>query len=261
MTVTIQAAGNGPIVMGDDNQLFHKQRSPEENEQRKRCILLARDYYLAVEIANEQLEAVDRLHEPQAVIDHEKIQIYRNLLKIVEKCLARANWDVSLFFQNIGQRIQTMRDKIQDCLTAYEAEIQAADSAEKSHIQKEGMILIYVSLYQSDGDNLRKWAALLDNITRLSIGRPVYRDESAVIHVIRAKAEPKRDAYVAVYVSEDDIIEPLGGIQPRDRAGNELLTVREGTIKPENIFEFVHNNASQILRYQFKKNKLIPKLD
>ncbi len=261
MAYSNMTVAKGQEQVSDKQRIFQKSKSPEEIEQRKRCIWLTRDYYLAIDIATEQLNAIDKLPEKQEVIDREKKRIYRNLLGLIEKCLNNADWSISLFFQGIGNRIRAMRDKIRQCLAETDEDFLSPEAPKAISQAREGMTLVYVSLYQADGLNLRKWATLLDSITKLSIGRPVYLKQSAIEAVIRAKPEPRRDAYVAIYVNDDDIIEPLGGIHPKDRMGNQLLTIREGKVLANNISHFVHNTGSQIIHYEYKNHKLIQKED
>ncbi|MCW5589612.1 MAG: Dot/Icm secretion system protein IcmQ [Legionellales bacterium] len=260
MTISQASIINGQRKLDAEHHRGQKMReyTPEEMRQRKICVVCARDYYVAIEIAVEQLNFADRMRAKPEEIEQEKIRIYRNLLKVVEKCFRSADWSISLFFQGIGNRIRAMRDEIRQTLNeATEFLNPNLDNA--SSQLRAGMKIVYVSLYQADGNNFNKWQALLTNITRLSIGRPVYESERDIQAVIRAKAEPRRDAYVALYVREEDIIPPLGGIHPRDRSGNQLLTIREGAIKPENIHEFIHNNGVTVTHYKFEKNKLCPK--
>ncbi len=72
--------------------------------------------------------------------------------------------------------------------------------------------------------------------------------------LIRSKVHKINEAYIAVYVSKTDIIPPVEKDQiAHDRLGHELLKIKEGAIKPENITRFMHATG----QYVFKDNQLI----
>lgn len=182
-------------------------------------------------------------------MDKEKKQAFKKLLAEIETALSKGDWEVSLFFRNIAASMRKMRDRIHEELGN---ELHTSDDIDISQLIPEGFVKVYVSLYQTDGQNIKRWLGVLNNIKTLSVGRPVYQEEHAIQTMIKSKPDQRRDGYIVVKIAATDIIPPMGGKIPYDRLNHELLTVREGKIMPENIMEFVHMGV----RYKFVNGEL-----
>lgn len=187
-------------------------------------------------------------------MDHEERKLYEKLLSKINQGLSGIDWDISLFLQRIKLHVEQLRESIQAELTADTHSKAAPEDAEAlARLPELGSQTVYLSLYQADGNNMPKWAAVLSSLQKLSIGRPVYATEQAARAAMRGKRDPRCEAYVAVRVREQAILPPLGGVVQKDKFGNELLTLKEGVLRPENVLYFCHVSG----RYQYQKKQLV----
>ena len=92
-------------------------------------------------------------------------------------------------------------------------------------------------------------------LAAIYFGRPIYRHEAAVQQAMRTKLVQTSDAYVCVGVPETAI--QTGEFHPSqmDKQGNALLQLVPGSVRSENILEFVYQDK----RYYFIDGKLIEK--
>lgn len=176
--------------------------------------------------------------------------INQKLVKILHDLLATGNWEASLFLRTAHKKLQ----HLQDTAIALSKKLDASGEDTNPQRQIASMICIYVSLYQADPYNLKKWENTLRTIREHSINRPLYRDEEHVQAMLRVKASPN-EGYVAIYIQPTDIIPPYAGKLIEDRLGHELLTLRDNSLTPDNIIEFVHLGK----RYHFTNGNLVPK--
>jgi intracellular multiplication protein IcmQ len=169
----------------------------------------------------------------------EQVKLKNELLTLFDKALADGNWEASLYFRTVGKRLRELRQCIID-------EIDTEDKSKASRVSrslaqpKEGYIKVYVSIYQADGANIDRWRSTVKSLADYSINRPIYRAQEHIEAILRAKTDIKREAYVIVHVKENSIIQQYPGRAMTDRFGNELITLKEGSVKLENIIEFVH---------------------
>ncbi len=95
-----------------------------------------------------------------------------------------------------------------------------------------------------------KWEILLNSIETQAINRPAYINEEFARAELRSASQKFNEAYVSIFVKETDILTSANLV---DRHGNQLVTLKDGAIKKENIFHFVHKSG----QYEFENNKLI----
>ncbi len=168
----------------------------------------------------------------------ENKDILKKLIKLIDELLNSDDWNKGIYLQTISGKIKELRQEANALVEeiAGSENVGAVGAASKS----TGFINIFVSLYQADAKNLMMWARTLKRINEFSTSRPVYRNEDSIKQLIRARPDPTKEGYAIVHVKETDLIKPYSGKQLADRFGNELLTIREGAIKSENISKFVH---------------------
>jgi len=162
------------------------------------------------------------------------------------------DWESSLLLRTTKKHLVALRDEAKQIVdklsggTDLKANFQVSSSLKKDHIK------IYISLYQSEGSNIKAWQRMLKSLANYSISRPVYNDEEQVREIIRSKPERQRHAYAIVAIPQDGIIHLE---KPTvDKFNHELLTLKEGAVQLQNIIEFVHANEK---RYVFRDDKLI----
>lgn len=178
------------------------------------------------------------------------IELCQNVIKTVDSVLAAGDWDDSLFLRNAIKPLRQIRDEAQ--LVLGELKHQGAEESFELPSVPENRLELYVSLYQAEGYDLRKWAAQLDSLPNHMVGRPVYADEDNVKGMIRKKSAQAAEAYVVIEVDQDQVIP---GVQQQDRLGSPLVALMEGAVSVAHIREFVHMGQ----RYYFKNHRLVPK--
>lgn len=181
-------------------------------------------------------------------------EIHNKLMEILQSLMETGDWSASLFLRAAQKKIQVLYEEASILSTQLEDKARSSrDQQQKIRIQ-QGYTNVYVSIYQSDPYNLARWENTLKSIKEYSINRPIYGSEAHIEEAIRSKGSIN-EGYVIIYVKEVDIIEPYPGKIIEDRWGHELLTLRDNSLKPANILEFVHQGQ----RYDFIDGKLLSK--
>lgn len=172
------------------------------------------------------------------------------LVNALDKAINEGQWEGSLFFRNILKRLHEIREYVVAELSDPEQDAGAnAGVADTIAKQEQGYQKVYIAIYQAQGDRLSGWTNAVSKLSDYYISRPAYQIEDHVREMVNAKRS-RNDAYVAIWVHQEDI---LTTNKTLDRWGHELLTLREGSVKVENIIEFVHDNY----KYSLVGNKLV----
>ncbi|HVV69305.1 MAG TPA: Dot/Icm secretion system protein IcmQ [Gammaproteobacteria bacterium] len=172
------------------------------------------------------------------------------LVNALDKAINEGQWEGSLFFRNILKRLHEIREYVVVELDDPEQDTEVnAELVNAINKQEQGYQKVYIAIYQAQGDRLAGWTNAVSKLCDYYISRPVYQKEDHVREMIFAKRS-RNDAYVAIWVRQEDI---LGTNKTQDRWGHELLILKEGSVKVENIIEFVHDNY----RYSLMGNKLV----
>lgn len=176
------------------------------------------------------------------------------ILKALDEAIEKCQLDDSLYFRGIRKKLTDARERFiaELDLDAHLKKLADAESPPQTSLEESQFVEVYISLYQAEGANIRKWENILSSITALSVSRPAYKNEEDVAATIRAKAHKINDAYVAVKVHKDDLLKSSDKLLA-DRAGKEVLALREGVIRPQNITRFVHVSGV----YKFRNGSLI----
>jgi Dot/Icm secretion system protein IcmQ len=170
------------------------------------------------------------------------------LVAELDKLIEKGHWDQSLFYKNILKRLQALRQRIIDTLEDDQDAFSSSSAFPNLPSHKEGYRRMYVAVYQTEGERMDRWLHLVKNLPNFAISRPVYSEEDHVEELIRAK-HGRNDAYVILWVKEQDILTPLGGALPFDRFQHELYTLRPSGVKLENLIEFVHGRKRYFLNH------------
>lgn len=176
------------------------------------------------------------------------------IIGAVDHVLNASDWEDSLFLRNALKPLKEIRE--QAMALKKDATLTAADQQVVLRALSDDEMLVYISIFQSEGHNLRKWELQLGSLRSHLLGRPVYEKEENVAKVIRQKLMQVSEAFVVVAVNKKDIQSFAYQAERVDRFGNPLLTLKDSSVKTENIFEFVHQNQ----RYFFLNGKLVPQL-
>ena len=176
----------------------------------------------------------------------ENKEVLRKLVKLMDELLDSDDWNKGIYLQTVSGKIKELRQEIQDLVNEISGKPAAGAIGAVQTVQN--LISVYVSLYQSDANNVLMWQKTVRRIGEFSLTRPIYRTEEHIQQMIRSRPDPTKEGYAIVNISSNDIIKPYTGKQSADRFGVELLTIREGAIKPENVTKFVHGN--KLYRYE-----------
>lgn len=188
-------------------------------------------------------------------LTEEELKKSLEVLKALNDAIEGGPWEKSLFLTGIGKKLNDIRARfIQDLdLEEILAKSTAAQTAAAQPLEDTESTEVYVSLYQAEGANINKWAAVVTSIAQLSINRPVYKNAEDANAAIRAKTYQTNDAYAAVKIRRADILKPVDGKVPLDRSGRELLVLREGAIRSANVTLFTHVSG----QYRYANGGLI----
>ncbi len=175
--------------------------------------------------------------------------------KVIDKfddVLEKGDWESSLFFQTIGKRLKALRAQaiIDLGMTATQQHTESSELTTTAAIADDE-VLVYISLYQSEGKDMLKWQMVIKALTGAGISRPVYEQKDYVDELIRHKVDVQKEAYVIAKIKQDNLLpSPEKGLQ--DRFGHPLVTLREGSLTLENMVEFVHEGR----HYRLDSGKL-----
>lgn len=177
-----------------------------------------------------------------------ELKAKRELIQILDDVLAEGVWTGSLFLEASGKKIKALRDRLVQDFNLEQGNNNVIEQTSATNTQTKDNVLVYIALYQATGLNIKKWESMLNAIGNFSAGRPIYRNEEDVQAFIRAKESAQNDGYAAIYINQKDILAMPSNKQLLDRSGKELVMVKDGAIKSENIIYFVHSTGQYTLK-------------
>jgi len=187
-----------------------------------------------------------QIHRPK----QSYVALCEAVITTVDRIAAMGDLESSAFLKNTFtplQKLQTQAKALYKKLTGVKGNFDLAKKLLMENQEK-----CFISLYQNKGHDLKQWALQLASIDKYMMGRPIYRNEADVQKVLRLKLSQAQEAYVVVAVDRNKMIDQ--GVKRQDRMGNDLVTLPMGSVKAENILEFVHVGR----RYGFANNTLVP---
>jgi len=172
-------------------------------------------------------------------------EFLRKAIKLVDELLETGDWTKGLYLETTAKKLTGFKEEAQSLL----GEIKEAQQGEqkvkrKVKAETESELEVFISIYQSDPDNILMWQSTLRSITDYSVARPIYRKEDDVKQAIRSKPDPTKEGYAVVSIRTDELRQATAGKMQEDQLGNELLTVKEGAIAPEKMNRFVHGKRT-----------------
>lgn len=165
-------------------------------------------------------------------------------------------WDKSFL-------LKKQKDKLSSLLLDYENALQdlKTNSLEAGGRPKitlaepeTGNTLIYIALYQANGNDIMRWQVSMHAIESCSFGRPIYETEEAVKQLITANGAKDTDGYVEVEVPEESIIRSSPGRVMEDKLNQPIINIKPGILNPERIRAFMHHNDT---KYFYQNGKLL----
>ena len=177
-----------------------------------------------------------------------------SILKALDDAIEHGPWDESNFLRVIGKNLREIRDVFANQLLLPGQEKSKIVSHLANRIAlRSGQQEIFIALYSSDGTNLQSWERILMNLPKQMISRPVYASEDDINAIIRTKENKNNEAYVSMYISQNDILQISADRTPVDKLGKPLLSLKDKSLSLDNINRFVH--ASGI--YQYSQGRLV----
>ncbi len=205
----------------------------------------------AVQAEKEQfLVLAESFYRQQERTEAQCLQLSQDIVATVERMLAAGDWQTSQFMRNLAEPLRELMTKAQD--TA--AQLQRARQAQAHPVTalQPDECHVYISLYQAEGHDLKKWEAQLRSIDAYLVGRPIYKHEEEIRSMIRQKLVGVSEAYAVAVVPKRAIMDNSFTAKKTDRLGFELLTVEPTALGPDNVIAFVHLNK----RYYFSRQRL-----
>ncbi|EKD92060.1 MAG: IcmQ [uncultured bacterium] len=196
-------------------------------------------------------EIAETIFRKDKLAESDKTALLQSIVEAVDHVLEAGDWDSSLFLRNVAKPLKIIKAEAENELNQHSNNTSAISQFSASIADNE--IEVYISLFQSDGYNIDKWAMQLRSLDRYIVGRPVYQNETDVIKRIRLKAGTANEAYVVVAVLKSEIQENALREASQDSHGHALLLLKETAMKKGRIIFFVH----QGMRYRFIDGKLM----
>lgn len=182
----------------------------------------------------------------------DKVGLLKAVIATADHVVEAGDWQSSLFLRNTIKPLLAIKAEAQTELD----QLQMKAGAKPIHThaaRSENEVEVYVSLFQSDGYNINKWAMQLRSLDRYVIGRPVYQNENDVENRIRLRNAGVNEAYVVVLVKKNDVQSDRFAAPLKDQFDHPLLTLKETALKNGRIIAFVH----QKIRYHFVDGQLL----
>jgi intracellular multiplication protein IcmQ len=175
------------------------------------------------------------------------------LIRALDEAIAKGHWEGGLFFQAAGKKLRDLSERLKKELN-FEDEKHPSPTEMIDYVkQKSGLVETYIAVYCAEGNNVARWEAVLSNLPRQVVGRPIYKREKDIKDIIATKENPINDGYIVAYITEMDILKPSFREKATvDRFGHELIRLKDNTLKLENITKLIHLTGE----YAYKNGKL-----
>lgn len=189
-------------------------------------------------------QTIAKLHklEQQEPVDNETQQIIQEAV-LAEQQL-RQNYDIGVRFNILKTQLQSLSEKI-DRELGSKRQKPAAEQANADQLAKDEA-LVYVSLFNVQGNNLNSWQKLLEPkaLYDHSVNRPIYYRQEEIEEMLHNKTNKDQNAYFVIVVNKNDIMSDETTTTLHDPNGFPLLRLKQGALKNDKIRLFVHKNLS-----------------
>lgn len=185
-------------------------------------------------------------HRPK----HSYVALCEAVISTVDRMMAAGDMESSPFLKQAMAPLQVLQAQakaLYETLTDGTGKVNGEQKRLKAN-----ETTCFISLYQHRGNDLKQWALQVMSIEKYMMGRPIYRHEADVQKVLRLKMSQAQEAYAVVAIDHNHLLDQ--GVKRQDRMGNDLVTLPMGSVKAENILEFVHVGR----RYRLTNTVLVP---
>lgn len=178
----------------------------------------------------------------------------QDMLKALNEAIENGPWDKSSFLKVIGKNLMEIRDEFLSKIESQNRTQLTTESNLANRVAlRSGQREVYVSLYSADGANLVSWERIVANLPRQVISRPIYADEEDIKTVLKTKEFKQNEAYVAIFIHQNDILPLPPEKASVDKLGKVLLSLKGNALNLENISRFVHLTGV----YRYEKGRLV----
>lgn len=181
----------------------------------------------------------------------DKIGLLTAIINAVDHIVEAGDWESSLFLRNTVKPLLAI--KADAVAELSELQQKATQKSVTITAAADNEVEVYISLFQSDGYNINKWAMQVRSLDRYMVGRPVYQQETDVEKRIRLRNAGANEAYVAVIIKKTDIQADPFSAPLKDQFDHPLLLLKETALKKGRIRAFVHQGT----HYHFVDGQLL----
>lgn len=177
-------------------------------------------------------------------------EIKEKLQKLVQDSI-KADEELRAKFQ-IGDKFRFVRDRLTALAARIQEELDALNMEIESKTDKiaEDEMLVYVYIFNAQGLVLQTWQKMLNPAVfyEYSVNRPVYREKAHVESFVRSRTTKAQHGFLTVIVKKTDILPVVAGVDALlDPIGNPLIKIREGSLKAERMYSFVHQENEYVV--------------
>lgn len=152
----------------------------------------------------------------------------------------------------VGDKFRFIRDRLANLELRVQEEINAIIQEIESKVDKlaDDEVLVYVYIFNAQGLVFQTWQKMLNPSVyyEYSVNRPIYIDKAHVESFIRNRPTKAQHGYLTVAIKKTDLLPVPAGIEPpKDQNGNPLYKIREGSLKPNKLFSFTHQDIEYIV--------------
>ncbi|MDF1757696.1 MAG: Dot/Icm secretion system protein IcmQ [Legionellaceae bacterium] len=178
----------------------------------------------------------------------------KDFVSALDKAIASGSWDETNFVLILGKKLRAMRDDVAQQVQQSEGDSELNSGyLARQLAMKESHVEVFVSLFSIEGVKLQSWEQIVINLRRHMVSRPVYATEEEIISIIKTKEKKINEAYVSIFVKEEDILKIRSDKVPVDKLGQKMMVLKDDAIALENINRFVHLSGE----YRYSRGRLL----
>lgn len=194
------------------------------------------------ELTKQLDKSIEKLQDldPDEPVNDETYEILQEALSSEKKL--RQNYDIGVRFNILKSQLETLFGKVEKEV-GLQANKQTKATAATNQLPDDET-LVYVSLFNSQGAQLKSWQNLLlpKTLYEHSVNRPIYSNQKEIDEMLQNKSNKEQNAYLIIAVKKNDIMANEQTTTLRDPNGFPLLRLKQGAFKCEKIKGFVHKN-------------------
>jgi len=175
-----------------------------------------------------------------------------SILKMLDDAIEDGPWDESNFLKVIGKNLREIRENfIKQVIESSKEKVTAESNL--THTLHSGLQEVFVALYSTEGNTIQSWERIIANLPKQVISRPIYANEYDIQFLIKSKENKINEAYLSIFINQNDILPLASEKVPMDKFGKPLITLKDRAINLNNITRFIHLSGA----YKYVKGRLV----